>query len=147
MFTYKFKFILLSQLIATQTTMHVHCIHCLMSTGLFFHRAFANHVSAQLVKWHRWRTQIWQWGPKMAPTVSARLSRPCSGILALHVDFIATLNSTVCVILFFGLAFATTASPLRSSCPPPYIRWPNNNEFHEKLSKTGENQPLSTCNC
>ena len=82
MFTYKLKFILLSQLIATEITMHVHCIHCLKSAGLFFHCAFADHVNAQLVKWHQWRAQIWQWGPKMAPTVSARLSRLCSGTLA-----------------------------------------------------------------
>ena len=36
-------------------------------------------------------------------------------------------------------------SPPRPSCPCPYIRWPNINEFHEKIIKTGKNQPLSTC--
>ena len=44
---------------------------------------FANHVNPRLVKWSQRRASGWLWGPDMAPTVSAHLSRPCSGILAL----------------------------------------------------------------
>ena len=28
---------------------------------------------------------------------------------------------------------------------PSYIHWPNINEFHAKIIRTGEHQPLSTC--
>ena len=45
--------------------------------------AFSNHVNLQLMKWHQWRAPVWQWGPDMALTVGAHLSRPCNGILAL----------------------------------------------------------------
>ena len=43
---------------------------------------FVDHVNPRLVKWRQRRTPGWLWGPDMAPTVSAHLSRPCSGILA-----------------------------------------------------------------
>ena len=61
---------------------------------------FANHVNPRLVKWRQRKAPGWLWGPDMAPTVSACLSGPSSGILALlwvHVHVIATLNSTICV--------------------------------------------------
>ena len=34
--------------------------------------------------------------------------------------------------------------PPRLSRPPPNIHWPNINEFHQKIVKTDQNQPLST---
>ena len=51
--------------------MHVHCLHWLMSTGLFSRVCFVDHVNPRLAKWY------------LAPTVNACLSRPCNGILAL----------------------------------------------------------------
>ena len=62
-------------------TMLLHCIHWLMLTVLLFQSAFANHVNPLLVKWCQKMAPIWLWGPDMAPTFSACLSRTCSGIL------------------------------------------------------------------
>ena len=118
--------------------MHVHCLHWLMSTCLFLQRAFfSDNVNPQLVKWHQCRTPIWQWGPDIAPTVSTRLSKPCSGILNLcgcmWMSYIATLNSTIFVLsCFFVLAFDTTHTTPVSLLSTPYVHWPNINEFHEK---------------
>ena len=65
--------------------MHFHCLHWLMLAGLVFLSAFDEHVNPQLVKWCQWSAPVWQWGPNMAPTVSAWLSLAsfCNGILAL----------------------------------------------------------------
>ena len=129
--------------------MHVHCLHCLMSIDLLLQSAFSDHVNPRLVKWHQRRPPIWQWGSDMAPTVSTRLSKPCNrifvGPLWVHVDVIATLNSTNVSSCFFVLAFATThPPPIHPPCPSyssPYIHWSNINEFHEKnlqkLAKIG----------
>ena len=51
-----------------------------------------NHVNSHLVKWHQWRAPIWQWGPDVAPTVNASLSRPYGGILA-HCGYMYTSQS------------------------------------------------------
>ena len=68
------------------------------------------------------------WGPDIVPTVSVRLSRPCS--LWVHVHVIDTLNSTIYAMLFLFLSFS-------HHLPHPHIHWLNTNEFHEKISKTG----------
>ena len=78
---------------------------------------------------------MWQWGPDMATIVIARLSRPCIGMLALcgYLHIIATLHSTICVILLLCLTFATThPTPLPFS-PTPLYTQPNINEFQEKI--------------
>ena len=143
----KLNFILLSQLIATLNNyMHVHCLHWLMSNWsaspihsifsipivyyLCFSKVlFSDHVNPWwLVKWHQWMAPIWQRGPDIVPTVSTRLSRPCSGILALSgcmyiqfVHIIATLNSNIVHMssYFFILAFATTHPTLMTLLPMP----------------------------
>ena len=116
------------------------------------------------MKWCQRRPPIWPWRPDMASTVSVHLSKPYSGILAIcgcmYTSYIATLNPTFCVFLFllFKLLPPPTpplhpslppTPPLHPSLPPThqpsYIRWPNVNEFHESIIKTGKNQPLFTC--
>ena len=83
----------------------------------------------------------------MAPTVGPRLSRPCSGILALYeyvdVHVIATLKFTISAILPLHHHPPNPRTPP----PTPYICWPNINDFHElncqKLVKIS--QLISTC--
>ena len=62
---------------------------------------------------------IWQWLTDIAPTVSKHLSRPLVEVspLWVHVNVIATLNSTIYVILLLCLAFATT-QPTPVPLPP-----------------------------
>ena len=62
-------------------------------------------------------------------------------LLWVHVDVIATLNSTISVSFLFVLIFTTTrpTPPLHPSYPPSYVRWPNVDAFCKKNSKTGEN--------
>ena len=64
---------------------------------------------------------------------------------AVHVDIIITLNSTIGVILLFVLVFTTTHSTPVSFPPILLYMLANINEFHEKSSKTGKNQPLPIC--
>ena len=61
------------------------------------------------------------WGPDITPTaaVSTRLCRPCSGMM--HVDIIATLNSTIVSSCFLVLSFATNHPTLCPSHSIPYI--------------------------
>ena len=84
MFALKLKFILLPQLIATLNN-YACALPSLANVdwSAFPECFFADHVNPRLVKWRQRRAPGWLWGPDMAPTVSARLSRPCSGILAL----------------------------------------------------------------
>ena len=126
--------------------MHVHCLHWLMSPGLLL---LSDYVNPRLVKWHQWRAPIWHWESDIAPTVSTRLSRPCSGILAdcgcTWMSYIATLNSTTVSSCFVVLAFSST-HPTSTPLPPtPYIHWPILRNFMKKSSKTSKYQPLSTC--
>ena len=82
--------------------MHVYCLHWLISTGLLFQSAFADHVNS-VVKWCKWRALNWQWRPDIVPINSTLLLyRTCSGILwsiGMRVSAITTLNSVVCVVL------------------------------------------------
>ena len=88
---------------------------------------------------------MWQWRPDMAPTVSAHLSRPCFGILVLcgyiYIHIIATLDSTICVILLICLSFCH--HPSRPRAPPTHlliytdpILMNSMNNNHQKLVKT-----------
>ena len=43
---------------------------------------FSEHINPWLVKWHQWRSPIWQWGTNIISTVCTHLSRHCSRILA-----------------------------------------------------------------
>ena len=138
---YKLKFITLPKLIAA-----LNNYACSLSPLANVDWSAYPQYNPQLVKWHQWRAPVWKWGPDMAPTVSALLSRPCSGILALcrysvHVHIMATLNSYIVSSSLFKLL-----PPPTPPHPLPYICWPNINEFHlKKSSKTGKNQSLSTC--
>ena len=80
MFTHELKFILLPQFIAT---MYVHCLHWLMSTGLLFQRAFCQPCKSTTGEMAPREGSSLAVESDMAPTVSACLSRPCNGILAL----------------------------------------------------------------
>ena len=101
MFAYKLNSFYCSSLyISTlNITMHIYCLHWLMSINLLLQSAFSDHVNSRLVKWYQWRAPICQWGPDIAPTVSKCLSRPCSGLLGtcgcMSNSYIATLNSTI----------------------------------------------------
>ena len=113
-----------------------------LANGCFWVR-FADHVNPQLMKWHQWKAPIWLWEPDMAPTVYVRLV-----LVMEYCPFVGTctLNSTICVILLLCLSFChQPPHPHTSPARPSYVHWPNINEFHDKIIKTGENQPLSTC--
>ena len=108
--------------------MHVHCLHWLMSTGLLFQGAFCQpckSITGEMAP-IIWRAPDWQWGPDMAPTVSARLSKPCSGLLA----FLGTCTSQSYSKLYYVCHLTPVLLP-----PTPYICWANINEFHEKNIK------------
>ena len=103
---------------------------------------FAHHVNPRLVKWRQKRAPkrapSWLWGLDMAPTVSACLSRPCSGILALVGACTRHSYSELyylCLLSFLFKLLPPPTPPSRPSCPPPNIHWPNINEFHEKNRK------------
>ena len=89
--------------------MHIHSLHWLMSTHQIFQSAFCQPCKFTTGEMAPMEGSSLAVGPDMAPTVIACLSRPCSGILALcgylHICVIATLNSTVCVILLLYLSF------------------------------------------
>ena len=59
---------------------------------------------------------------------------------------------TICVILLLCFSLWHHPAPPRAPyahpeplMPTPYIHWPDINEFHEKIIKTGKNQPTSNC--
>ena len=119
MFALKVKFILLPQLTATLNNCACSLPPLIMWTGLLSLNAFCQPcINPRLVKWRQRRAPSWLWGPDMAPTVSARLSRPCSGILALalwvHVHVIATLLSSLIIKLLPPLT-----PPPHPPPPPP----------------------------
>ena len=57
------------------------------------------------MKWRQRRAPSWLWGPDIAPAVCVRLSRPCSGILAL-CGCMCAHHSTICVFLLLCLSFS-----------------------------------------
>ena len=71
----------------------------------------------------------------MALTVSARLSRPCSGILALYGACTRRSYSELYYLCLLSFLFKLLPPPPRPSHPPPNIHWPNINEFHKKIVK------------
>ena len=124
--------------------MHIYCLHWLMSTGLLFQSAFCRPCKSKTGEITPMEDSNLAVGNDMTHTVSAHLTRPCSGILALcgplwpFVDVIATLNSTICVILL--LCFSLCHHPPTLPPPPPthhliYVCWPKINKFHEKIVK------------
>ena len=85
MFAHKLKYNLLPQLLATLSN-YAYSLPPVANVDWFtFPECFllTMYINLQLMKWHQRRPPIWLWGPDKAPTVSARLSRLCSGILAL----------------------------------------------------------------
>ena len=57
-----------------------------MSIVLLFQSTFCQpckSMTGEMAPMEGYNLAVGDWGPDMAPTVSARLSRPCSGILAL----------------------------------------------------------------
>ena len=108
-FAYKLKFILLSQLIAT-----LNNYACLLpplanvnwsAFPEYFYRPCKS-MTGEMVPMEGSNLAV---GSDMAPTISACLSRPCGGTLALcgymWKSYIATVNSTICVILLLWLGF------------------------------------------
>ena len=138
MFVHKLKFILLPQLVATlnsyacslpplanvdwSTFPECFCQPCKSTTGEIVQKEGSN----------------WLWGPDMAPTVSARLSRPCSGILV-FVDACTCHSYSklyyLCLLSSLIKLLPPLTPPPRPSRPPPNIHWPNINVFHEKNHK------------
>ena len=104
---YKLKFILLPQLIATPNN-HACPLPTLANVDLFcFSRVlFVDYVNPCLMKLCQRRSQIWLWGPDMATTVSAHLSRPSGSILALCTCTRHSYSKLYfCVILLLCLSF------------------------------------------
>ena len=100
--------------------MHVHCLHWLMSTGLFLHSAFSDHVNWWLVKWCQWRAPIWQWGPYIALTVR-------TVYLGLIVEYWPFVGAYVCHSHFklyhcdiLLLSFSLCLHPSHLCAPPVY---------------------------
>ena len=129
--------------------MHFHCLHWLTWTGLLSLNAFCRPCKSTTGEMAPRRAPGWLWGPDMAPTLSARLSRPCSGILALcgcmYISYSYSKLYYLCLLSSLIKLLPPPTPPPSASRPPPNIHWPNINEFHQKIIKTGENQPLSTC--
>ena len=125
MFTYRLKFILLPQLITTLNNyasslpplanvnwsafLERFCWPCKSMTG-----AMAPMEGSTLAV-----------GPDMAPTVSAHLSRPCCGILALVGTCTRHSYSNLyyCIILLLHLSFCHYPPPTTQLLPSAYIRW------------------------
>ena len=118
--------------------MHVHCLHWLMSTCLISLNAFCRPCKSTTGEMAPKRAPSWLWRPDMAPTVSARLSRPCSVLLAFvgactHHSY-SELYYLCLLSSLFKLLPPLTPPPCPSH-PPLNIHWPNINEFHEKIIK------------
>ena len=99
---------------------------------------FADHVNPRLVKWRQRRAPGWLCGPDMAPTVSARLSRPCSGnwpFVGACIRHSYSKLYSLCLISSLIKLLPLPTPPPRPSRPPPNIHWPNINEFHQKNRK------------
>ena len=158
MLAYKLNFILLPQLIATLNNYTCSLPPlAIMSTGLLLQSAFFRPckfmMTGEMAPMEGPKCDLAvEWGPDIIPTVSTRLSRPCSGILALsgcmynnYTVCTRHSNSKVyhCVILL--LHFSLCQHPHHLCTPPTYAlvyTSPNINEFHEKIVKNSENQPL-----
>ena len=133
--------------------MHVHCLHWLMSTGLFFQSNFCRPCKSTTGEWHQRRDPIWLWELILLP-LSVHV---CLGLVVEYWPYVGTCTNHKCTnhnySTFYYLYHLASllkllpppTPPLHPSCPLPYICWPNINEFHKKSSKTGKNQPLSTC--
>ena len=113
--------------------MHVHCLH--WQLVCFSRVLFANHVNPRLVKWLQFGSGDLTWLP-----LSVHV---CLGLVVEYWSFVgACTRHTYSKLYYLHLL----ASLLKLLPPPtaPYIRWPNTNEFHQKIIKTGKSQPLST---
>ena len=157
MFVYKLKFILLSQLIATlnnyaRSLPSLPIVNWSASPECFFRPCKS--MTGEMVPME---SSIWQWGGDITPFGSGELilfplsAHICPGLVVeywplwVHMDIIATLNSTNVSSCFFVLAFyhhpptpppTPPTPPPHPSYPPPYIiYWPNINEFHENKLK------------
>ena len=139
MFAHKLKFILLPQLPPLANVNWPVC---------FFRVLFSDHVNPQLVKRCQWRAPVCQWGPDIAPTVSTRLCRPCSGYwpfvdASRHHSYSKLYQ---CVIL--PLCYSLCHHPPHSCTPPTHpliYSGPILMNSMKKLSKASKNQPLSAC--
>ena len=93
-------------------------------------------------------TPIWPWEPDIDPTVSTRLSRPCSGILAICRCMWTSYPLFTLLMCHLAGFFVLILPPLAPTQPPnsshlpSYMHWPNINLYHIKFVK---NQPLCTC--
>ena len=75
----------------------------------------AYHVNPRVVKWHQGRAPTWLWGPDMAPTVSAHLSRPCSRTL----PFVGACTRRSYSKLYYLCLLSSLIKLLPSPTPPP----------------------------
>ena len=120
--------------------MHVHCLHWLMSTGLLYQSAFADHVNSQLVKWCKWRAPIWYEDLIRLP-LSVHF---CLGLVVEYWLFVGTHGRYSHSTLYYLCHLASLFKPLPPptpphyppthptplpSHPPPYIYWPNTIKF------------------
>ena len=124
--------------------MHVHCLHWLMSTGLLFQSTFCSPCKSMTGKWYQRRPPIWLWGFDMASTVSACLL----GLVVEYWPFVGACTHHsyskfhyLCLLVSLFKLLPPSTPLLCLSRPPPYIHWPNINEFYEKNC-----QPLAKTN-
>ena len=124
MFAHKLKICLLPQLIVT---MHVHCLHWLMSS------AFCQPC----------KSTTGEMAPKEASNLAAGDLTwfPLSVHICL-VEYWPFVGAFIChsysklyYLCLLASLFKLLSPTLHPSHPPPYIHWPNINEFHEKIIK------------
>ena len=116
--------------------MHVHCLHWLMWTGLLSLNAFCRPCKSTT--------------GEMAPKEGSRLDpiwlplsvHICLGLVVEYWPFVGACTRHsyskfyyLCLLSSLIKLFPPPTPPLRPSCPPPNIHWPNINEFHQKNHK------------
>ena len=125
--------------------MHVHCLYWLMSTGLLLQSAFfrpCKSMTGEIIPLEGFNLAVGTSYRSNCQHTSIQALQWNIGPLWVHVDVIATLNST-------NVSFASLFQPLPPSIPPscpsrtpPYMHWPNINEFHEKIVKNQQKSAI-----
>ena len=136
MFALKLKFILLPQLIAILITMHVHCLHWLMWTGLLSLNAFCRpckSTTGEMAPKEGTKLAVGTWYGSHCQCTSLYI-----GFVVEYWPFVGACTRhsysklySLCLLSSLIKLLPPPTPPLRPSCPPPNIHWPNiNNECH-----------------
>ena len=119
--------------------MHVHCLHWLMSTGLFFQSTFCwpcKSTTGEMAPKERlqFSCEDLVWLP-----LSVHI---CLGPVVEYWPFVGACThhsySKLCYLYHLSSLLKILPLPTPPPCPshpPPYIHWPSVNEFQEKIVK------------